>query len=55
VSLERVSFQSVSRQGIKLHNHVDVSNPYLHCVPIFDITYTFKSASKYVPIRPHSF
>lgn len=47
-SLERVSFQSVSRQGIELHSHIDVNNPYSHRIPICEVTYTFKSASKYV-------
>jgi hypothetical protein len=54
-SLERVSFRSISRQGIELHSHVDVNNPYSHRIPICEITYTFKSAGKYVPIQPQSF
>jgi hypothetical protein len=47
-SLERVSFKGVSRECITLHSHVDVTNPYGHRIPICEITYTFKSAGKYV-------
>ena len=47
-SLERVAFKNVSRQGIELQSHVDVNNPYSHRIPICEITYTFKSAGKYV-------
>jgi hypothetical protein len=47
-ALDRVSFRSISREGVELHSHVDVSNPYSHRIPICEITYTFKSAGKYV-------
>ncbi|WVZ69601.1 hypothetical protein U9M48_018366 [Paspalum notatum var. saurae] len=47
-SLERVSFRSVSREGVELHSHVDVSNPYSHRIPICEITYSFKSAGKVI-------
>ena len=49
-SLERVAFKSVSRQGIELQSHADVNNPYSHRIPICEVTYTFKSAGKYVTI-----
>ncbi|XP_048567971.1 late embryogenesis abundant protein Lea14-A-like [Triticum urartu] len=42
-SLERVSFKSISREGVALHSHVDVSNPYSYRIPICELTYTFKS------------
>ena len=48
-SLERVSFKSVSREGITLHSHVDVSNPYSYRIPICELTYTFRSDGKYAP------
>ena len=47
-SLERVSFKSVSREGITLHSHVDISNPYSYRIPICELTYTFRSDGKYV-------
>ncbi|CAO1948303.1 unnamed protein product [Urochloa humidicola] len=47
-SLERVSFSSISRQGIELHSHVDVTNPYSHRIPICEVTYTFKSDDKVI-------
>ncbi|CAO2204070.1 unnamed protein product [Urochloa humidicola] len=47
-SLDRVSFRSISRQGIELHSHVDVSNPYSHRIPICEVTYTFKSDGKVI-------
>ncbi|CAO2170690.1 unnamed protein product [Urochloa humidicola] len=47
-SLERVSFKSISRQGIELHSHVDVANPYSHRIPICEVTYTFKSDGKVI-------
>jgi hypothetical protein len=60
-ALDHVSFRSISREGVELHSHVDISNPYSHRIPICEITYTFKSAGKYVilmhaplPIWPHS-
>ncbi|KAF8675978.1 hypothetical protein HU200_047479 [Digitaria exilis] len=47
-SLERVSFRSVTRQGIELHSHVDINNPYSHRIPICEVTYTFKSDGKVI-------
>lgn len=47
-SLERVSFKSISREGVALHSHVDVSNPYSYRIPICELTYTFKSDGKFV-------
>lgn len=45
-SLDRVAFQSVSREGITLHSHIDISNPYANRIPICELTYTFKSDGK---------
>ncbi|XP_066309204.1 late embryogenesis abundant protein Lea14-A-like [Miscanthus floridulus] len=47
-ALDRVSFRSISREGVELHSHVDISNPYSHRIPICEITYTFKSAGKVI-------
>jgi hypothetical protein len=47
-ALERVSFKSISSEGVTLHSHVDVSNPYSYRIPICELTYTFKSDGKYV-------
>ncbi|ONM40095.1 late embryogenesis abundant protein Lea14-A [Zea mays] len=47
-ALDHVSFRSISREGVELHSHVDISNPYSHRIPICEITYTFKSAGKVI-------
>jgi hypothetical protein len=52
-ALERVSFKSISREGITLHTHVDVSNPYSYRIPICELTYTFRSDGKCVPSMLH--
>ncbi|XP_051220538.1 late embryogenesis abundant protein Lea14-A [Lolium perenne] len=47
-ALERVSFKSISSEGVTLHSHVDVSNPYSYRIPICELTYTFKSDGKVI-------
>ncbi|XWS76956.1 hypothetical protein CRYUN_Cryun01aG0222600 [Craigia yunnanensis] len=43
-----VDLKDVSRECIEYDAKVNVSNPYSHSIPICEISYTFKSASRVI-------
>ncbi|KAE8783450.1 Late embryogenesis abundant protein Lea14-A [Hordeum vulgare] len=50
-TLDKVSFKGMTREAITMHSHVNVTNPYCHCIPICDIAFTLKCDGKEVASR----
>lgn len=46
--LTDVDLKDVSRDSLNLLAKVDVSNPYGHSLPVYEISYIFKSAGRCV-------
>lgn len=47
-TLEDVDLKNVSRECVEYTAKVNVDNPYSHSLPICEISYTFKSAGRFL-------
>lgn len=46
-AVDNVDFKGVTRQGVDYHAKVSVKNPYSQTIPICQISYVLKSATRY--------
>lgn len=49
-TVDDVDFKGVSRQGVDYHAKVSVKNPYSQSIPICQISYILKSATRFSSI-----